>query len=390
MEPINNNPESEIIVTSTQSLRLYFTQIINRISLFNPNQDLPEQFLELHRNLNDYSKFRDEEENSIFDLETDDGNNLLLACLIKDIKPIAIEIVRIYGNLFDLGDFNREGQTALIISIKNNWFTFAAFLIGYCSDNPSKNISFLNIENLDDHGKNALDYFFEKDKTRQIMLTKFQLFPGGPFKSTSILVNLLNFFLEAHPNDIKTHEYIDKICEDLPFYMRLLDYYIRHNLIKVNFSKEFCKPIVQASSSIDVKDIKTNIPNLRSNPRQLRAQEFEHNIAIPDESYNYDENDSDDERIELNPKPNLLPPPLPEYDPSNPGKIITYPNPLNEDVDLDLQMDEVVDDILVPEEDFKNTNRKRNRNLNNQTNEDIASKKKMIKIKIIIIILNQT
>lgn len=208
------------------------------------------------------------------------------------------------------------------------------------------------------------------------MLTKFQLFPGGPCKSTSILVNLLNFFLEAYPNDIKTHEYIDKICEDLPFYMRLLDYYIRHNLIMVNFSKEFCKPIVQAFSSIDVKDIKTNIPNLRSNPRQIRAQEFEHNIAIPHRSYNSDENDSDDERIKLNPKPNLLPPPLPEYDPSNPGKIITYPNPLNEDVDLNLQMDEVVDDILVPEEDFKNTNRKRNRNLNNETNEDITSKKK--------------
>lgn len=110
MENINNIPESEINVTSTQSLRLYFTQIINRISLFNPNQDLPEQFLELHRNLKDYSKFRDEEGNSIFNLETDDGNNLLLSCLIKDIKPIAIEIVRIYGNLFDLGDFNREGK----------------------------------------------------------------------------------------------------------------------------------------------------------------------------------------------------------------------------------------------------------------------------------------
>lgn len=374
ISPITVNPQHEF--TSSASLRLYFTQIINRISLFNPNQDLPEQFLELHRNLKDYSKFRDEEGNSIFDLETDDGNNLLLACLIKDIKPIAIEIVRIYGNLFDLGDFNREGQTALIISIKNNWFTFAAFLIGYCSDNPSKNISFLNIEKLDDHGKNALDYFFEKDKTRQIMLTKFQLFPDAPYKQLSILVNLLNFFLEFYPNDIKTHHYIDIICQDLPFYMGLLDFYIRHNLINIKFTKEFCKPIQPASSSIYAKDIKTNIPNLRRNPRQLTAQEFKHNIAIPDTSFNYDENDSDDERIELNPKPNLLPTPLPEYDPSNPGKILTYPNPLNEDVDLDLQMDEVDDDILVPEEDFKNSSRKRNRNLNNQTNEDITSKKK--------------
>ena len=357
INPINT--DNEIIVTSPQSLRLYFIQIINRISLFNPSHDVREQLLEIYRNLKDYSKFRDEEGNSIFNLETDDGNNLLIASLIKDIKPISIEIVRIYGNLFDLGDFNREGQTALILSIKNNWLPFAAFLIGYCSDNPSINISNLNIEENDDHGKNALDYFFEKDKQTQIKMTPFQLFPQTPLKHLSILVNLLNFFLEAYPNDIKTHEYIDKICQDLPFYMRLFDFYIRHNLIKVNFSKEFCKPLVEASSSLDVKDVK-NIPNLRSNPNQLRAQEFEHNIPIPDERYNYDENDSDDERIELNPKRNLLEPPLPEYDPSNPGQIITYPNPLNEEMD---------------EEDFRNNTRKRNSNFNNQINEDTSSKK---------------
>ena len=356
------NTENEIIVTSHQTLELYFNEIINRISLFNPNQDVREQLLKIYRNLKDYSKFRDEEGNSIFNLETEDGNNLLLASLIKDINPISIEIVRIYGNLLDLGDFNREGQTALILSIKNNWLPFTAFLIGYCSANPSINISNLNIEENDDHGKNALDYFFEKDKQTQIKMTPFQLSPQTPLKHLSILVNLLNFFLESHPNDIKTHEYIDKICQDLPFYMTLFDFYIRHNLIKVNFSKEFCKPIVEASSSIEVKDVK-NIPNLRSNPNQLRAQEFKHNIAIPDERYNYDENESDDERIELNPKPNLLLPPLPQYDPSHPGQIITYPNPLNEE-----EMDD-------SEEDFRNNTRKRNSNLNNQINEDTSSKK---------------
>ena len=47
------------------------------------------------------------------------GNNLLLLCSIYKLDEISIEIITNYGNLFNLGEVNHRGETALIINIKN-------------------------------------------------------------------------------------------------------------------------------------------------------------------------------------------------------------------------------------------------------------------------------
>lgn len=228
--------------------------------------------------------------------------------------------------MFDLGHYNKEGETALIYSIKHDWFYFAAFLIGYCEVNPFKTINELNIEEIDEQGKNAFDYLLEKDKQIQIQTTVFQLEANGQYKQMLLLVELLGYYLDKFPDSPITHNYINKICLDLPFYKPVLEPYFKGHP-EIKFTKQFCKAPVETSVNF--------FPNITPLTRDLRsglnspveARISNPPIALPDTSQNWDENDSDDERISLNPKNMSLPPPLPEYNPNEPGQIITYPQP---------------------------------------------------------------
>jgi hypothetical protein len=267
--------------------------------------------------------YRDPDNNSIFNLATQDGNNILLECCIYKINSLCLEIVKNYGNIFDLGHSNNQGETVLIYSIKNNWFFYTAFLIGYCRESPFKTINELNIEKIDNQGKNALDYLFEKEKFIQSHITRFKLKPDGEMKQMFLLAGFLRYFLYNFPHDSVTKDYINKICQDLPFYKPLLEpYFINSPYIK--FTKQFCKPPVETSANLFQEAVPITRDLRNNNNLTSVAQPYIPILHLPD---NFDENDSDDERISLNPKNMSLPPPLAQYDPLNPGQIITYPPP---------------------------------------------------------------
>lgn len=316
----NNNNNRPIINTTNMTITLYFNQIIHNIRNFDQTQT---KIHEIYKKINDFSVYRDEDNYSIFDLVTQNGNNILLECCIHNIKPLCLQIVNKFGNLFDLGHSNYEGETVLIYSIKHDWYYFAAYLIGYCDENPLKSIINLNIEKEDDQGKNAFDYLLEKDKQIHIQKTVFQTEAGGRYKHLFLLVEFFNYFLYKYPDLPITHKYINTICLDLPFYKKLLETYFDTNEIK--FSKKFCKPPVEANFSFvqEGNPISRVLRNNNKNP-PVRAQPYIPILHLPD---NFDENEPDDERISLNPKNTSQPPSLTEYDPLNPGKIITYPSP---------------------------------------------------------------
>jgi hypothetical protein len=310
--------------TSTMAIKIYFNQIIHNIRNYNNTRTL---LIQINKEFRDFSVYRDPDNNSVFNLTTaDEGNNILLECCIHNIKPLCLQVVKKYGFLFDLGHYNNEGETALIYSIKHDWFYFAAFLIGYCEVNPFKTINDLNIEQIDEQGKNAFDYLLEKDKQIQIQTTVFQLEANGQYKQMLLLVELLGYYLYKFPDSDISHKYINQICLDLPFYTPILkDYFENHPGIK--FTDQFCKSPVETTGKISTQ-IPSLTRNLRSNFNpQIEARISNPIIAIPDNSQNWDENDSDDERISLNPKNISLPPPLPEYNPNEPVQIITYPRP---------------------------------------------------------------
>ena len=325
--PVNNDRTT--INTSYMDIKSYFDQIINDIVILDKildkkSDEYKRQLETINDKIINFSRYRDPDNNSIFD-KTTQGNNILLVCCILDMKPLCLEIVKNYGNLFDLGHYNFEGETALIYSIKNNWFYYAAFLIAYCTDSPFKTINELYIEKIDNHGKNALDYLFEKEKTIQSKLTHFQLEPNGEVKEMILLVELFGYFIDRFPNDPVTHAYITKICQDLAFYKALLGpYFIDNPYIK--FTKKFCETPVDANAALfQVATPATQ--GLRSNTNtRLRARPSSSNtfFTVPDA---IDENDSDDERIQLYPKNMTLPPPLEEYDPSIQVTRINYPPP---------------------------------------------------------------
>jgi hypothetical protein len=317
--PVNNDRTT--INTSYMDIRTKFDQIIDHIRNFDGSK---EQLKYINNEIKNFSRYRDPDNNSIFD-KTSNGNNILLECCIHNIKPLCLEIVKNYGNLFDLGHYNFEDETALIYSIKHNWFYYAAFLIAYCTDSPFKTINELYIEKIDNQGKNALDYLFEKEKPIQSNFTYFQLEPNGEMKEMILLVELFGYFIDRFPNDPVTHAYITKICQDLAFYKDLLGpYFIDNPYIK--FTKKFCETPVDTNAALfQVATPATQ--GLRSNTNtRLRARPSSSNtvLTIPDA---IDENDSDDERIHHYPKNMTLPPPLEEYDPSIQITRINYPPP---------------------------------------------------------------
>jgi hypothetical protein len=318
--PNNNNN------TSPLTIKLYFDQIIHHIRNYTEQEEEEEKkkkLLEINNEIKDFSVYRDPGNNSIFNLATQDGNNILLECCIYQIKSLCLEIVKNYGNIFDLGHSNNQGETVLIYSIKNNWFFYAAFLIGYCRESPFKTIEELNIEKIDNQRKNALDYLFEKEKVIQSHITKFKLKPDGEMKQMFLLAGFLRYFLYKFPHDSVTKDYINKICQDLPFYKPLLEpYFINSPYIK--FTKQFCKPPIETSANLFQEAVPITRDLRNNNNLTSVAQPYIPILHLPD---NFDENDSDDERISLNPKSMTLPQPLAEYDPLNPGQIITYPRP---------------------------------------------------------------
>jgi len=322
--PLNNDRTT--INVSYMDIKLYFDQIIDHIRNFDGSK---EQLNYINNEIKNFSRYRDPNNNSIFD-KTSNGNNILLECCIHNIKPLCLEIVKNYGNLFDLGHYNFEGETALIYSIKHNWFYYAAFLIAYCTDSPFKTINELYIEKIDNHGKNVLDYLFEKEKTIQSHLTYFQLEPNGEEKEMILLVELFGYFIDRFPNDPVTHAYITKICQDLAFYKPLLGpYFINNPYIK--FTKKFCETPVDTNANLfqvatpATQDLRSNT-NTRLRARPSIPSSSNTFLTVPDA---IDENDSDDERIELYPKNMTLPPPLEEYDPSIQITRINYPPPLS-------------------------------------------------------------
>uniref|UniRef100_A0A6C0KQG6 Uncharacterized protein n=1 Tax=viral metagenome TaxID=1070528 RepID=A0A6C0KQG6_9ZZZZ len=309
--------------TSSMAIRIYFNQIIHHIRNYDNTRN---KLLQINNEIKDFSLYRDPANNSIFNLATDEGNNILLECCIHQIKQLCLQVVKKYGVLFDLGHYNNDGETALIYSIKHDWFYFAAFLIGYCEENPFKSIKDLNIENFDEQGKNALDYLFEKDKEIQVDRTVFQLEANGQYKQMLLLVELLGYYLDKSPDSTLTHDYINLICLDLPFYKPILEPYFKDHP-DIKFTNQFCKAPVEASINLFQEGIPAS-RDLRSMVNtQVEARISNPTIALPDTSQNWDENDSDDERISLNPKNMSLPTPLSEYNPNNPGQIITYPRP---------------------------------------------------------------
>jgi hypothetical protein len=138
-----------------------------------------------------------------------------------------------------------------------------------------------------------------------------------------LLVELLGYYLYKFPYDSATKEYINKICQDLAFYKPLLEpYFINSPYIK--FTKQFCKPPVETSANLFQEAVPITRDLRNNNNLTSVAQPYIPILHLPD---NFDENDSDDERITLNPKNMSLPPPLAEYNPLIPGQIITYPPP---------------------------------------------------------------
>jgi len=365
----NNNNNNNNNNTSRLSIKLYFDQIIHRIRNYTKEEEeqekeeekdeekkKKEKLLEINKEIKKFSVYRDPDNNSIFNLATQDGNNILLECCIYQIKSLCLEIVKNYGNIFDLGHYNNQGVTALIYSIKNNWFFYAAFLIDYCRERPFKTINELNIEKTDNQRKNALDYLFEKEKVIQSHITKYKLKPDGEMKRMFLLVELLGYYLYKFPHDSVTKEYINKICQDLAFYKPLLEpYFINRPYIK--FTKQFCKPPVETTANHFQEAIPITRDLRNNNNLTSVAQPYIPILHLPD---NFDENDSDDERIILNPKNMTLPTPLAEYDPLNPGQIITYPRPFRTPLPSPSKKRPLEEDDDEKEDDVKNKKNKVN------------------------------
>jgi hypothetical protein len=360
-QPVNNNenpilpvlnavPEFQEEVPAShiktpEEVKQYFVRIV---TLLSGVVDTPEKMTNIYNKIKKYAKYRDNNydydniRNSIFSYTTPFGNNLLLVSCIKNLKPICLEIVKKYGNLFDLGHYNSYGETVLIFAIKNKMLYYAAFLIGYCIENPYKDYEDLNIEQKDDNGKTALDYLFELDKTSQASITKFQVKNDGPVKQLLLLEMLFGYFLENYPNSPETHRYIRKICnppQDFGenFYFDLLKPYFEYHP-NIKFTKKFCKEPVIAEATTDIPQafpIPPEIGRLRSNiETDIRAPILNPVIALPDNSQNFDENDSDDERIERANRSYEKPAPLQEYNPVNPGAIISYPRPPTPEINI--------------------------------------------------------
>jgi hypothetical protein len=357
--------------TSSMAIKIYFNQIIHHIRNYDNTRN---KLFQINKEFRDFSVYRDPDNNSIFNLATDEGNNILLECCIYQIKPLCLQVVKIYGVFFNLGHSNNLGETALIISIKYDWFYFAAFLIGYCVENPFKTINELNIEDIDVQGKTALDYLFEKDKRIQGQKTVFQLEANGQYKQMLLLVELLGYYLDKFPNSTMTIKYIDQICLDLPFYKPILEPYF-NEYSEIKFTKQFCKSPVEANFSFGLEGIPLT-RDLRSGLNsKVEAQILNPIIALPDNSHNWDENDPDDERISLNPKNMSFPTPLPEYNPNEPGQIITYPRP-SSFIPSPRQKKRALEEDEEDEEDEKPKSKKNKVNESSSFNPEFGGKKR--------------
>jgi hypothetical protein len=357
--------------TSRMAIKIYFNQIIHNIRNFNNTKT---KLFQINKEFKDFSVYRDPDNNSVFNLDTDEGNNILLECCIHNIKPLCLQVVKKYGILFDLGHYNNEGETALIYSIKHDWFYFAAFLIGYCEVNPFKTINELNIEEIDEQGKNAFDYLLEKDKQIQIQTTVFQLEANGQYKQMLLLVELLGYYLYKFPDSDISHKYINQICLDLPFYKPVLEPYF-NEYSEIKFTKQFCKSPVEANFSFGLEGIPLTRDFRSGLNSKVEAQILNPIIALPDNSHNWDENDPDDERISLNPKNMSLPTPLPEYNPNEPGQIITYPRP-SSFIPSPRQKKRALEEDEEDEEDEKPKSKKNKVNESSSFNPEFGGKKR--------------
>lgn len=335
-------------VTTREKLVSIFQKILTYINnhLVNPNHSEYKKAIDtiikqfhIFASPISINEHTDEEEN-IFTLTMNDGNNLLLYCCKKNIPRLCNYIIEYYGDMFDIGAINHAKETALIISIQNNMFDVAKNLIS-CSG--LDDFTEPNIGQIDNNDKNALDYMLNKvkvdenDKIREdenaiiidnndLMADLFKFYLDS-LKYTQIRIGSITEYETAHEDGI-LENYIEIFCKDFYFWKKVFeDNFLlsdKHKNI-VKFNKKFCKEKKTAKSSINTgkkftgRKTKTNVelPNAsvffsepihtrrRNNYDVYNNQPYE---IIPLRHIDVHKDDYGDDYVERNPirnQPNL-------------------------------------------------------------------------------------
>jgi hypothetical protein len=215
-----------------------------------------------------YAYYTTNDNRSIFTLEyAEDDNDLLATCCINKLVNAATVIIFDYAELFDVGSANPLGQTALILAIINDLFSFVEDLLNtFLEDcNP------LQLTN-GNNQLSALDYMLQKNK--HIIA-----------ENIDIVVDLLDFYIEHDPHSQVFHRNIDIICREIEFYKPLLEPYFSKRRLDLN--KRFCKEPVNTEVGT-FRDFHTNLPNTRGMENiRINAQPINLQMGIPTHDRNF-------------------------------------------------------------------------------------------------------
>jgi len=142
---------------------------------------------------------------------------------------VASNLIDDYGNLFDLGHANHNGETALIICIKKKMFDLALNLINHReyppeNDHEPLEYDYTNMGQQDIRGQNALDCMlsyivYEDDNTIKPSNNKLIT------DNIDIISELLFFHLDKlhdDPGNELSQYYIDFFCKTRDFWRPLL------------------------------------------------------------------------------------------------------------------------------------------------------------------------
>jgi hypothetical protein len=251
-------------VTTREKLVSIFQKILEYINnhLVNPNHSKYEKAVDtLIKQFHMFAKPKSinehtGEEENIFTLTMNEGNNLLLYCCKKNIPRLCNHIIHYYGDRFDVGSINHAKETALIISIQNNMFDIAKKLIS-CSG--LDNFTEPNIGQIDNNNKNALDYMLEKvkvDENDKIREDENAII----IDNKDLVADLFKFYLRSQNMHLLNSDasmygiienYVEIFCKDLDFWKHVLEKKLEHFERFIKFNKNFCKEKKKAESSIN-------------------------------------------------------------------------------------------------------------------------------------------
>ena len=226
--------------------------------------------LQVIKDIKYYAKFINQDGFSIFEIDNNIRNDILMSCCMFGLQNAALFIVQNYNDSVELGSINRQGQTALMICINNNMHKVALELLKNKDSVPELAHEDMN---------SSLD----------LILTKTINSDTIP-----VLVKLIEYYLQYSPTNKNFHKNMDIICSNQHI-VELLQPSFNKDVL--DFAK-ICGQKTEAEVSDYVNSAITPY-NMRNNQNTLNATPYNMQIAEPivDPYMNFDANEYTDEQL---------------------------------------------------------------------------------------------